>query len=476
MSSKTTMTAVYAGGTSSNDYVVAGYNDLGMHCVCPRADIMMLLPPWNTLRVQVIKRGSPPVPMNDSTKLTVEYKIRENTYGDNGPYDLSKDPEYLRWLDTANIHFPGSGISRTNRVGLAGYGLSGVMTPEILTSSPGNAKYWLAEGAPAYPPLDTQGDFIGPFGDKRKAYLHWDVTVKDKATSAVLGTTSTTLPIAFGGCCNCHQDVAASKGYIKQGACGTCPDPYDVFEEMMDAHTRDTGVDVLALVGGTYDSYGHLTGLATPVRCSKCHSDLAVGGSAALDATWVNYAKSKGYTSISPFSKVLHKFHVESAEVQTFYDSNIEKNCYQCHPGGNGTLDCYREVHTTIKIGSGKSAHNIWCTDCHGDLFQRVSTGQMDKPWHYSTLPTCSDCHNTNTQELVGTPAVFGQFLGSSGHKKGQILCQTCHGEPHGLLPSKKAIDNEQNVRLQGLAWPLGKCDVCHIGKSSRIGTPSHQP
>jgi hypothetical protein len=454
--------------------VAIGYNDLGMHCACPRADILLLLPPWNTLRLQLIKRGNPPVPMNSDNLFTVEYSVRENNYGGGRQWDLSTDQQYLDWLDSAEDHFPGSGISRSNPTGLAGFGLSGHMEPATLTSAPGNAKYWVAEGVPAYPPLDQQGDFIGPFGTKRKAYLHWDVTVKENSTGNTLTTTSATLPVAFGGCCNCHQDVAVNRGYIKEGQCNLCPDPYDVFQSMMDQHYVDTGVDVLSLLGPTYDSGGHLVSTDTPARCSKCHSDLAVGGDAALDSSWVNYAKSVGYNSISPFGKVLHKYHVESAEVQSVYDSDIENNCYQCHPGSN--VDCYRGHHVNMRIGKGKTGHVVWCTDCHGDLFERVASGQLENPWHHSTLPVCADCHNVNTEQLVGNPPVFGKFLGSAGHKGGQILCSTCHGAPHALATSELAMDNEQNIALQGDAQMLGKCDVCHIGKSSNIGNPSHKP
>lgn len=460
------------------EYVAIGYNDLGMHCACPRGDIMMLLPPWNTLRVQVIKRASSPIVVNDPNEISVEYLVRENYYDPGGNpndgYNLAFDSQYLDWLDSAESHFPGSGISRSNPVGLAGFGLNGHMEPKVLTSSPGQAKYWVAEGVPAYPPINNQDfDFIGPFGTKRKAYLHYDVTVKSATTGDVLATTSTTLPVAFGGCCNCHQEVAVNGGYVKNGG---QPDPYDVFQSMMDGHKRDTGVDILALAGGTYDAQGHLTGLATPVRCSKCHSDLAVGGDGALDQNWVDFAGQSGHNTISPFSKVLHKFHAESSEVTTYYDADIAKNCYQCHPGGSAALDCYRGHHVNKTIGKGSSAHLIWCTDCHGDLNERVSSGQLENPWHYSTLPACNECHIKNAEQLVGEPAIFGKFLGSSGHKNGQILCPTCHGAPHALQPSLKAIDNEQNISLQGSAQTLGKCDVCHIGKSSQIGLPNHKP
>lgn len=48
------------GLTTSADYVVLAWNDLGMHCLNPTYDQLIMLPPYNTLWAQVIKRGNPP--------------------------------------------------------------------------------------------------------------------------------------------------------------------------------------------------------------------------------------------------------------------------------------------------------------------------------------------------------------------------------------------------------------------------------
>ena len=42
------------------DYVVLAWNDLGMHCLNPTYDKLVVLPPYNNLWVQVIKRGVEP--------------------------------------------------------------------------------------------------------------------------------------------------------------------------------------------------------------------------------------------------------------------------------------------------------------------------------------------------------------------------------------------------------------------------------
>ena len=45
---------------ANSEYVVFAWNDLGMHCLNPTYDELVILPPYNTVNVQVVKRGNPP--------------------------------------------------------------------------------------------------------------------------------------------------------------------------------------------------------------------------------------------------------------------------------------------------------------------------------------------------------------------------------------------------------------------------------
>jgi hypothetical protein len=47
-------------GAKQLGYVVRAWNDLGMHCLNPSYDKLVILPPYNTLWAQVLQRGSPP--------------------------------------------------------------------------------------------------------------------------------------------------------------------------------------------------------------------------------------------------------------------------------------------------------------------------------------------------------------------------------------------------------------------------------
>ncbi len=63
---------------TGGEYVVFAWNNLGMHCLNPTYDELVILPPYNTVEAQVVKRGNPPQII--TTGLTVEYSLVNNTY------------------------------------------------------------------------------------------------------------------------------------------------------------------------------------------------------------------------------------------------------------------------------------------------------------------------------------------------------------------------------------------------------------
>jgi hypothetical protein len=388
---------------------------------------MILLPPFNTLRAQVIKRGSKPA--NVTSGITVEYQSVENTEA-----NLLQDNEYLKWLDNAETLFPGCGISRTNIVGLTGNKLNGTMTS--------SGSFWEATGIPNYPAIDPNGiyDF---FGQKRDPFLTANVTAKDSAGN-VLARTSTVVPVSYGGCCGCHYTLAQNVLGISN------PTPDQSFKVMSDAHLRDTGVDFYSM---------------KPIRCSKCHADPAVDGPNATN---------KNCTTT--FSEALHLFHANSALVKSDYSANIDNDCYACHPDNNN-VKCYRGLHQNTSY----KGLNMWCSDCHGTILNRKDRTDYSKPWIYNSLPKCgqSGCHGGQYSESAkSTSGIFGLYLASEGHHGG-MLCTTCHGAPHAELPASNpyADDNGQSIALQGSSnggKAIGVCDVCHIGRSTTWGVPPH--
>ncbi len=433
-------------GETAPTYKIMASNDLGMHCTCPSFDYVTVLPPFNTFRAQAfMKYGSNPSIISDTTRYRVAYSVLENTDS-----ILKGDAYYQNWLKNAPKLFPGFNPVRADgRVqGLTGATLSGDMQLKS-----GSGAWWEVAGVPVFPPVTkTSADImIDPLGGpNRDPYLTGQVQLIEKATNKVLASNQFTVPIAFGGCCGCHLKLAQSYGYAN-------PTPLDSFKVMGMLHKTDSGIDI-----STIDPDGD--GQPGPIRCSQCHLDPAMGESVAPG--YAGYPTSK-YT----FSDVLHRFHAQSSVVLTSFDKDIAKNCYDCHPG-NG-VNCYRDTHTTKTM----NGHTIWCTDCHGDLNQRVAQGQMLKPWSYTTLPKCSTCHTSGSYGEGGgwlNLGIFGSFLNSSGHDGEKVLCSTCHGSPHGLNPSTLALDNKQNISLQNDPRAIGVCDTCHTGMSTTWRVPPH--
>lgn len=428
------------------EWIIMASNDLGMHCACPTSQYFLLLPPFNTLRAQVIKRdinnvkGGTPTVVADSS-IRVEYNIVQNTDA-----NLAVDPYFKTWMASAPYLFPGFDPAPGGVImGLAGKGLHGTMDVQPLG-------WYEAKGTPAFPDVSTssttaQKIMIDPLGGpNRNPYLTGNFKVYNATTNVLLAQTNNTVPVAFGGCCTCHLPMANG-------------DALASFKLMGSLHKRSSGIDFSdpAVIDLNHD------GLPGPIRCSQCHVDAAMGETVAPGYPGLPTSK---YT----FSDVLHRWHVQNPNVLAM-DPNLATNCYKCHPG-NG-VNCYRDHHTNKLIGPKNNQHLVWCTDCHGDLNQRVAQGQLLKPWDVSTLPKCTKCHS-NTGENAILPAFGGSFLKSMAHKNDKILCSTCHGAPHGLNPSTLAGDNVQNLALQNDARAIGVCNTCHVGKSSSYGVPLH--
>jgi hypothetical protein len=435
------------GSVNNSGVIVLASNDLGMHCVCPSFSKFMILPPYNTIRAQVIRKGGEnPQVLGSSSGIRVAYSIAENTNA-----TLNADPYYQDWMTNApKLGFTAYPVKDANgriQSPLTGAKLAGNMTAK----SPG---WWEAVGVPVYPDrsaLSTAKPMVDPLGGpNRNPYLTGSIKVYN-SSNTLLAQTSITVPTAFGGCCSCHLGVATQLGYP-----GTTEGS---FEAMGFLHsTNSSGIDIAQI-----DPDGD--GVAGPIRCSQCHLDPAMGEKTPPGGYKLN-GKALPVSKLT-FSDVLHRFHAQDGMVLGQYDPNIATNCYQCHPG-NG-INCYRDHHSGASLnGSTK----LWCTDCHGDLNQRIAQNQMAQPWSVATLPKCAKCHTATIDENPTLGVFGGTFLNSMTHG-GPLLCSTCHGSPHALNASTLAHDNWQNAALQGgTTRAIGQCSVCHTDRSGYSKPP----
>ena len=125
---------LFAGALDQN-FIILGWNDLGMHCANKDFSKMAILPPYNNLKVQVIQKGdSFTMPSVVTTGYHVTYEIPGNTYSD-GKTNF--------WTYVNQLF----GVNPAPNIGLTGAGLSGDMS--ILDN------HFHIEGIPVTPYPDT---------------------------------------------------------------------------------------------------------------------------------------------------------------------------------------------------------------------------------------------------------------------------------------------------------------------------------
>ncbi len=343
------------GSIASTAYAVLAWNDLGMHCINPTFDKMLVLPPFNTVWAQVVKRGDPPVLLTSG--ITVEYSIAVNTY-------TSGKRAYGGFWDTIASPLAAlMGITAPARdVGLAGYGLSGTMAAD--------GDHFVAVGIPVTPVLDS-----GAWNPYQVALI----TVKDGG-GATIAQTRATVPVSDEmSCADCH---------------GTT-DPYG---DMISRHNTNES-----------------TSLTAPVICAQCHADPALGLAGDGVRKSLSAAMHGWHSTVDP-APTCYQCHpgpltkCSRSTRHTASDGNCaachgdlaamaaglaggrapwaeEPKCVSCHPGvadvDTGTT-LYRNA-----IGHGRNTagdSGIRCAACHGSPHAMIPTSQV--PGYPAPTPT----------------------------------------------------------------------------------------
>jgi len=338
--------------SSENDYVLIGWNDLGMHCINPSYKELALLPPFNNLWVQVIQRGDPPKIVTSG--ISLEYSIVNNTTV-KGKTDFW---QYVQQL---------FGISLPEGIGLTGNGLSGKM--QLV------GDHFEATGIP-----------VLPYDDK----MNWNpfqiakVTLRDNPGKGnkTGQTIQVVLPVSDEIRCDmCHM----------QGMDGTV--------NLSNGGTDSVDTNILMV----HDYYHGVNGISPPltsqnlvdmqpVLCAKCHSSNALG--------------APGIPGVKSVSLAMHSWH-------NGVDRASDGTCYSCHPGpltqclrtgisGMG----YMGTTPTCQTGSchggisgmGDPNRNPWvtepnCEQCHGSNYSTGGTLYRHSKGHGGIY--CAACHNS---------------------------------------------------------------------------------
>ncbi len=344
--------------------VVFGYNDLGMHCMNEDLAELVILPPYNNLRAQVILRGNNPDIITN--EATVTYSIPTNTHS------FDKTNFWTHALQVFGAILPPD-------VGLTGHGLSGTMSP-----TPGG--HWEVTGIPITPISDTGRPDPYP------------LAVIKATKDGLSGTTQAVVPVSTEISCNlCHNtpgistasDVLLAHDKLhgtdlinqKPVLCASChsdnalgapgvPGVSSLSSAMHGAHA--SRMDMIQIENTCYACHPGIRTqcqrdihLSNNVQCINCHGDMKAVGNPTRNP-WVD-----------------------------------EPRCSNCHskPGFQ-----FEQPGKLFKDSIGHGG--VHCSACHGSPHAITPTvTDVDNQQairlqgHAGVIDTCSVCHTVQPAE-----------------------------------------------------------------------------
>ncbi len=345
-------------------YTVLGYNELGMHCMNQDFSEICILPPFNTLRAEVIDR-SREEPHIVEEGVTVRYSIPGNTTSSNKTNFWDFAPDLF-------------GVNLPADVGLTGNTLVGTMVPT------GNND-WNATGIPITPLNDRFENNPFPLSQ---------ITVQDKR-GKTLAETVAVVPVSWEINCDlCHDTPGVS-----------------VATDILRKHD--------ALHGTNLE-------FNKPVLCAGCHADPALGSAGAPNVSTFSHAMHGAHAGrMSALPDLQNKCYACHPGVQTECQRDVhlaaditcvdchgdmaavgdvnripwvdEPTCAQCHEQRKPQFD-FEEPGKLFKESKGHGG--IHCAACHG-------------PQH-ATTPTVTAADNAQALLQQGRTGVIND-------------CTVCH-------------------------------------------------
>ncbi len=363
-------------------YIVLGWNDLGMHCYNRDFQDLAVLPPYNNLVVQVIRRGGEPQIITSG--ITVSYSFPENTYS----AGKSNFWDYASKLFGKNL---------APNVGLTGKGLAGQMDLK--------GDHFTAEGIP-----------LTEFSDKapntRQPFQLANIVVKD-LQGKVLATNQIVAPVSTEMRCDtCHSDGAFG---ISTGRVET---------NILRLHDRENADD--------YPS-GHTGQLMDrrPVLCAECHSSNALGAS--------------GVAGIPSLSNAMHAKHAETGRIPNTTDGCYNchpgptTKCLRdvmSDKHGMGCVDCHGTINQ-VSQNQQPWLKEPRCDTCHTEAKYKQDQALYRMSKGHGGI-YCEACHDSTHAIAPSTQSRDAiKFINLQGAPGPISKCTVCHtvtpsgGGPH---------------------------------------------
>jgi len=344
------------------DYVVIGWNDLGMHCYDRDYSTAAVLPPYNNLFAQVIKRGDPPQVVTSG--ITVEYSFPKNTYS------VGK----TNFWDYAEKLF---GVALAPNVGLAGKGMSGQMDAK------GN--HFVAEGVPV-----TEFSDANP---NPPDYYQMAKMVAKDTSGKVLAITDVVAPISSEMRCDvCHNQ----------------PSPTNFRMNILQKHDEEelTSLAAQAQAGN-------------PVLCANCHADPALGMTGNPELPSLSAAMHSKHAEETTNCYSCHPGPLTLC-LRDVMSQKFGMTCNDCHVGGMTALgqenrtpwvdlprcgNCHASQFaenqgTLYKLSTGHGG--LYCESCHNSTHAILTSREANDnaqsltlQGYAGTIQECTVCHLT---------------------------------------------------------------------------------
>jgi hypothetical protein len=475
--SKVTVNVPVTVGTSTAStawvYKILATNDLGMHCVDADFSVFSILPPYNVVNAQVVRRSSTgkPVVVNDSI-VSLRYQGVRDATGSINSSSLSSTlgPKTNFWTYAEPLY--GARL-------LPGQGLKDLYMPGDAPSLANTSLSWNTAGGL----FKAEGIPIVPIDDAGAAnrYPLVRLVATEKATGKDVAYLDVVLPVSEETTCSdCHD-----KGGAASQRAGVS------WSQASDKEIR-TRENVLLL----HDDMHETTLMASkPVLCAGCHY------SPALDLAGTGPGGAQ--VGKPTMSAAMHAYH--SNKMQRYTDTWVRlggmpdpqtQACYTCHPGRD--TKCLR----------GAMTETVNCQNCHGDMkavggmANLTKGGSIDgtndfqprRPW--MDLPRCQSCHTGDAvsfskldpslmaadglrtivafdpDDAAASPRLASNkrfaedsgklFRFSKGHNG--IACEACHNSTHAIWanPIDTHNDNVAARQLQGHTGTVAECSTCH--------------
>ena len=456
---------------AATTWTLVGANNLGMHCMDADFGVLSILPPYNTIQVQLLNSSGHLV--TSATGITVTYQAVADPAGS---INTSSQGKTNFWQHAQELFALPQPLAAD--VGLTGLAMPGATNqPQPMTFS-ASCNCWTGEGIPITPRDDA---------GSKNTYPMMRLVAKD-ASGSVLATTDIVLPVSDEmDCTACH---ASGSGPAAQPAAGWVydADPQRDYRlnilRLHDQRHGDSPAFAGALAAAGYNTsglYATVTADGTPILCAKCHASNALG--------------TTGMPGVPALTSAVHALHAGVTDPTSGLSLESSSNrtaCYRCHPGT--TTRCLRGAMGDSVAADGTMA--MQCQSCHGTMSAVGSSARQG----WLDEPTCQHCHtgtaNHNNGQLrytsafeangarriaidqtfastANTPSAgFSLYRLSRGH--GGLLCQACHGSTHAEFPSSHINDNVASTQTQGHAGVLVECNSCHGTQPSTVSGGPH--